>query len=208
MKNIHITPTEERTRLYISIAKNHQDLNLADRTTEYVNGQHLYITSDEEIKENDYVFITTSKVHFKMHKHGLPNNNPTCLKIILTTDPKLISYGVQKVGDEFLKWYVKTLASVEYVEVKKYAIDCSCENQSTFEKDANLIKKGDTCHERNHCGIKYRVNIPMTEEHSYLQGFIDQFGDGELGELDPNEWNALQFLEWLKLNNYEIIKKK
>ena len=46
------------------------------------------------------------------------------------------------------------------------------------------------------------------EQHSYLQGFIDQFGTGVLGELDPKEWDALQFLEWLKLNNYEIIKKK
>lgn len=50
-------------------------------------------------------------------------------------------------------------------------------------------------------------NIPE-EEHSYLQGFIDQFGTGVLGELDPNEWDALGFLEWLKLNNYEIIKNK
>jgi hypothetical protein len=50
-------------------------------------------------------------------------------------------------------------------------------------------------------------NIPE-EKHTYLQGFIDQFGDGILGELDPKEWDALQFLEWLKLNNYEIIKKK
>jgi hypothetical protein len=50
--------------------------------------------------------------------------------------------------------------------------------------------------------------ITTKEQYSYLQGFIDQFGDGELGELDPNEWDVLQFLEWLKLNNYEIIKKK
>jgi hypothetical protein len=46
-----------------------------------------------------------------------------------------------------------------------------------------------------------------SEGEGRLQRFIDQFGDGELGELDPNEWNALEFLEWLKLNNYEIIKK-
>jgi hypothetical protein len=43
-------------------------------------------------------------------------------------------------------------------------------------------------------------------ERDYLQGFIDQFGDGPLGELDPDEWAALDFLEWLKLNNYKIIK--
>jgi hypothetical protein len=37
----------------------------------------------------------------------------------------------------------------------------------------------------------------------YLQGFIDQFGDGDLGELSPKEWDALAFLKWLKLNNFE-----
>ena len=40
----------------------------------------------------------------------------------------------------------------------------------------------------------------------YLPGFIDQFGDGPLGELDPNEWTALDFLEWLQINNFKIIK--
>jgi hypothetical protein len=43
-------------------------------------------------------------------------------------------------------------------------------------------------------------------EYNYLPGFIDQFGDGPLGELDPEEWDALQFLRWLELNNYKIIK--
>ena len=40
----------------------------------------------------------------------------------------------------------------------------------------------------------------------YLPGFIDQFGDGPLGELNPDDWDALQFLRWLKLNNFKIIK--
>ena len=43
-------------------------------------------------------------------------------------------------------------------------------------------------------------------DRDYLQGFIDQFGDGPLGELDPNEWTALDFLRWLKLNGYKIVK--
>jgi hypothetical protein len=43
-------------------------------------------------------------------------------------------------------------------------------------------------------------------EQDYLQGFINQFGDGPLGELDPDKWTALDFLAWLKLNNYKIIK--
>ena len=30
-------------------------------------------------------------------------------------------------------------------------------------------------------------------EHNYLQGFINQFGDGPLGELDPEEWEHWSF---------------
>ena len=49
----------------------------------------------------------------------------------------------------------------------------------------------------------------MNEEidQDYLPSFIDQFGDGTLGELNPEDWDALEFLEWLELNNYKIVKK-
>jgi hypothetical protein len=55
-------------------------------------------------------------------------------------------------------------------------------------------------------GAKWQAERMYSQD--YLQGFIDQFGDGELGELSPKEWDALAFLKWLKLNNFEIIKKK
>ena len=42
--------------------------------------------------------------------------------------------------------------------------------------------------------------------HDYLPGFIEQFGDGPLGELNPDDWDALQFLRWLQINNFKIIK--
>lgn len=43
--------------------------------------------------------------------------------------------------------------------------------------------------------------------NDYLPGFIEQFGDGPLGELNPDDWDALRFLMWLELNNYKIVKK-
>jgi hypothetical protein len=43
-------------------------------------------------------------------------------------------------------------------------------------------------------------------EYNYLPGFIDQFGDGPLGELDPEEWGTLEFIRWLELNNYKVVK--
>ena len=63
------------------------------------------------------------------------------------------------------------------------------------------------------CAIEMvRTKIVKSEEggfeieRDYLQGFINQFGDGPLGELDPKEWTVLDFLKLLKLNNYKIIK--
>jgi hypothetical protein len=47
------------------------------------------------------------------------------------------------------------------------------------------------------------------EEVDYLQGFINQFEEnGELQELSNDDWTVSQFLEWLKLNNYKIIKNE
>ena len=45
------------------------------------------------------------------------------------------------------------------------------------------------------------------EEHNYLQGFINQFEEeGEHQELSNDDWTVLRFLEWMKLNNFEIVK--
>ena len=41
--------------------------------------------------------------------------------------------------------------------------------------------------------------------HNYLPGFIKQF-DPEEGELNVEEWTAVQFLRWLELNDFHIIK--
>ena len=41
--------------------------------------------------------------------------------------------------------------------------------------------------------------------YNYLPGFIKQF-DPEKGELNVEEWSAIQFLKWLELNEFNIIK--
>ena len=48
----------------------------------------------------------------------------------------------------------------------------------------------------------------MEKEHDYIKGFIEQFSDGPLGELNPEDWTSLDFLLWLELNGYEIIKRE
>ena len=45
------------------------------------------------------------------------------------------------------------------------------------------------------------------EDHKYLQGFINQFEeDGEHQELRNEDWTVSQFLKWLKINNFVIVK--
>jgi len=45
------------------------------------------------------------------------------------------------------------------------------------------------------------------EDHNYLQGFINQFEEeGEYQELSNDDWTVSQFLKWMKLNKFKIIK--
>ena len=47
------------------------------------------------------------------------------------------------------------------------------------------------------------------EEHNYLQGFINQFEEeGEHQELSNDDWTVSQFLKWMKLNSFKIIKNE
>jgi hypothetical protein len=116
MKNIHVLPTEKPSRL----ATHYEKMRLIqtpDMWTYEFTKQNIYITSDEEIKEGDWV------LYFKynsplIHKVFNPDNfKKTGKKIILTTDQNLIKDGVQAIDDEFLEWFVKN-PSCEEVEVK------------------------------------------------------------------------------------------
>ena len=45
------------------------------------------------------------------------------------------------------------------------------------------------------------------EKYNYLQGFINQFEEeGEHQELSNDDWTVSQFLKWMKINNFIIVK--
>jgi hypothetical protein len=119
MKNIHILPTDKLSRLFLKentlLLNNQYTLQKI-----FTKGkcQHIYITSDEEIKDGDWLLIIDDFETY-VHKHK-GDNLPTTYykKIILTTDQDLIKDGVQAIDDEFLVWFVKN-PSCEKVEVCK-----------------------------------------------------------------------------------------
>jgi hypothetical protein len=124
MKNIHMIPTHLPSRLFLNKINNkllldsdtYSDLKKILPSSNY---QHLYITSDEVIKEGDWYIddanqirksITSDKQYWAVRQDYK--------KIILTTDKKLITDGVQSIDDEFLQWFIKN-PSCEEVKVEK-----------------------------------------------------------------------------------------
>jgi hypothetical protein len=101
MKNIHVLPNKEDV-------------------------QHIYITSDEEIKVGDWYYLQkvgrigspTGAYKCKSKTASTLKIYPgNCKKIILTTNQDLIADGVQAIEDEFLEWFVKN-PNCEEVDVK------------------------------------------------------------------------------------------
>jgi hypothetical protein len=123
MKNIHLLPTEKPSRLY----KDGEKLKL-NIESYGVNNQNIYITSDEEIKPNEwYLFDGNVKLLFLSDKEFNEGNNPNNSnprvtdfnkKIILTTDQDLIADGVQAIDNEFLEWFVNN-PSCDEVKTRK-----------------------------------------------------------------------------------------
>jgi hypothetical protein len=138
MKNIHIHPTTQPSRLWINNLLQGK-LELSKETLIGSNtAKHIYITSDNGDSVSD------EGVHHNYGSLVLDINNEkvfkTCVdiisgddiqKIILTTDPTLIADGVQAIDDEFLEWFVKN-SSCEFVEVKIYPL--TYQDGITFDK--------------------------------------------------------------------------
>ena len=151
MKNIHVLPTENSSRL----SYNKDGVLELHRLQWRKNTQNIYITSDEEIKEGDWtlkfpfgdeifknVEVGLNDYVKKEGLHTYPYN--WCEKIILTTDQELIKDGVWGIEDGFLEWFVKN-PTCEYVELKGYAIilpgeSCDCDNicNTCKEKEPKL----------------------------------------------------------------------
>jgi hypothetical protein len=111
MKNIHLIPTENSSRL--SFDKD--GVLKLNRLQWKKETQNIYITSDEEIKEGDWIFdIVTKRIEIAKFNHN--DLKRDWKKIILTTDLELQKDGVQAIDDEFLKWFVKN-PTCEFVEI-------------------------------------------------------------------------------------------
>jgi hypothetical protein len=153
MKNIHILPTLQPSRLWFH--KLNRNLGFSDLPMEYngsgtwVEGRNIYITNDEEIKERDWFTDSNNSLKKNYKLSHVQFANPK--KIILTTDQDLIKDGVQAIDDEFLEWFVKN-PTCEFVDIESYKIDKEWDEKHTQFNPIYPVKN------------KYKINIPQEEQ--------------------------------------------
>jgi hypothetical protein len=136
MKNIHLLPTENPSRLLKTIPKGNLILSKSITSGSHWENQNIYITSDENTKVGEWTLNMDIKILVKS-PHAM-YNNAYFKKIILTTDTDLIKDGVQAIDDEFLNWFVKnpTCGWVEVVlgVIKHIPWDKELESKYDYEK--------------------------------------------------------------------------
>jgi hypothetical protein len=119
MKNIHILPTDQPSRLYAKDG-NYKLANSTMSMDWYISSvgykpYNIYITSDEAIEEGVNQWYLDKFLNKPMNSGGAQYGEKQNV-IILTTDPTLIEDGVQSIEDDFLKWFVKN-SSCEFVVI-------------------------------------------------------------------------------------------
>ena len=148
MKNIHILPTDQPSRL-VKI----KDTFFITSSVDIPGGTfyNIYITSSEKIKQGDWYLDTFKN---EIRKAQLNLSNDKYKKIILSTDPTLIPDGVQVIDDEFLKWFVRN-PSCEFVEVNKKLVEFPL----TFK-------------------MMYKIIIPQEEAKQDLEKAAEKYSQG------------------------------
>jgi hypothetical protein len=195
MKNIHVLQTDKSSRLWITWEK---QLGLHPTiTNSLLDKQHIYITSDEEIKEGNYgligkevgkIILTENGYEFLIGKgvsyeYGdFYSLQKVCKKIILTTDEDLIKNGVQEISEDFLQWFVKN-PSCEFVEVEKIRVI-----SYSFPRNAYA---------------KYRITIPKEEPKQSVEKYEQQGLEKYFEE--PNYNMKQEILD--EMNKQETLEK-
>ena len=166
MKNIHLIPTDKPSRLRFFCGRL-ELMRLVPKKSDIIF-QHIYITSDEFIEEDDFGLNLSTKEIVKYN--GVKGLSSCYKKIILTTDQDLIKDGIQAIDDEFLEWFIKN-PSCEYVEVSE-----------DYFKLSNMVYGHNTEH--------YKIIIPkepkpIHQQIIYIVGGEDRFR--EIANLKPKQ---------------------
>ncbi|WP_296683644.1 hypothetical protein [Flavobacterium sp.] len=170
MKNIHILPTENPSRLIHNEINQlcYQSKKSAKNDRKWLQRKkfNIYITSDEEIKEGWYINIHTKNI---VKGSDVDEN---WKRIILTTDQDLIKDVIQAIDDEFLEWFVKN-PSCEEIIIDKEDYSQKCRECGETVKRGCNCKKGCFMKSGNFVftdeNIKYKIILPKEESNLSIE---------------------------------------
>ena len=162
----------------------------------YKIGKELFITSDEVIKEGDWIYkidhshTAIFNVHCEELVDDYNRNNNNHKKIIMTTNKDLD--GVQAIDAEFLEWFVKN-PSFERVEVNIEGYPCMSDgSEITFAQPANLGGSED---------IRNNIVSYNKQEHTDTKNFVKAYDKKRYKIIIPKEEPKQETLKLKR--NYE-----
>jgi hypothetical protein len=229
---VHRLPTEDSSCLH-HIPK----MNMFTMTTnparkdiiagdEYVEQQHLYITTDEEIKEGDWFINTGSGGHPtpKVYQANSENSKafkefgpyPEIRKIIASTDPKLNSnqiepydtskpYGIEfpQIPQSFIEEYCK-VGGIDEVLVEYEILGYKSENIHIGVKGTDIdVELPNTAQDKTQVRLKLNpdntIIIHPVKEKMYSR---DEIGNKikEFVKEYAYEWSMDDINEWIEEN--------
>jgi hypothetical protein len=208
MKNIHVLPTENSSRL----SYNKDGVLELHRLQWRKNTQHISITNDEEIKEGDWFIYKNEIIHRDKGKIDSMwvDADKNGKKIILTTDQDLIKDGVQGIDDEFLEWFVNN-PSCEEVEVKKKGISDHMKRFAYYRYEI-IIPQEEPKQEKDYTALLQPVGTKQTAVE-FLENQYNS--NGKLTPVDfyqAKEMEKKQIIDsfnegWLQCNIYGLPEK-
>ena len=189
MKNIHILPTDKPSRLGQSVFNESLHFNSIfnyELEKERVIPQHIYITSDDEIKDCDYAYFPISNEVLRIGNGPFESSleivkdNKDSKKIILTTDQELIKDGIQAIDDEFLEWFVKN-PSCEKVDLDTFSLGNKILYNVVFPKEEPKQETLEEAAERlifKTIGGNY--GIMSSDENDQVDGYYNTYEEAYL----------------------------
>ncbi len=140
-----------------------------DKAYQYYNKQHLYIVSDEKIKEGDYWFNSITKdIGISNFKLGIPLEWDSTLKIVSSSDRSL---GLPLIHDSFLPPFIKAYNEGKKIEELNLELNepvCKCDTQEKLYKCPYACLSGEDCKAPNPNNDFYGLSPKVRKDNTVI----------------------------------------
>ena len=199
MKNIHILPTDKPSRLVLSNNSILTIIKESNYNFSHIKSVHIYITSDEEIKDGEYgICLNLVREGFKSHqavfkmdvdqRHSMEmlggQKKAEVLKVILTDDLDLIEDDIQEIPEEFIKWLILN-PTCEFVEIKV---------EDMFDETYGEMS-----------GEWYKIEIPDNDTDFLGRTYFDQLKQDAIEEEMEEYFNEVEEITYTEAEVKDLI---